>query len=166
MHSNAALDGDSLRDPDLAQPQEQAVSTTDYFVFRLNARTYAVTPSSVESVAPVQRIVPVPTVGAHVRGVIHTRGRIIAVIDLAALLGIDEAPAASESARMVVVSGRYPFAFVADATLGIWACPDHTRSNDDGPMVLGRIANGDEAATLLDAGAVIDRIISLRSERP
>jgi purine-binding chemotaxis protein CheW len=166
MHSNETFDGDSLRDPDLAQPQARAIKTTDYFVFRLHARTYAVPPSSVESVAPVQRIVPVPTTGAHVRGVVHSRGRIIAVIDLAALLGIDDQPQERESARMIVVSARYPFAFIADATLGIWACADHTRSNDDGPIVIGRIENGGEAATVIDAGAVIDRVVSLRTERP
>lgn len=166
MHSNAAVDADSLRDPDLAQPQAQAVSTTDYFVFRLHGRTYAVAPNSIESVAAMQRVVPVPTAGPHVRGVIHSRGRVIAVIDLAALLGIDNEPESSESARMIVVSARYPFAFVADATLGIWACAGLTRGNDDGPIVIGRIENNGEAATMIDARAVIDRVVSLRTERP
>jgi hypothetical protein len=67
---------------------------------------------------------------------------------------------------MIVVSARYPFAFVADVTLGIWACAAPTRSHDDGPIVSGRIENDGEAATLIDAHAAIERVVSLRGERP
>lgn len=166
MHSIAPFDLDLLRDPDRAQPPADAIQTSDYFVFRLHGRAYAVAPGTVESVAQMQPIVPVPTAGAHVRGVIHTRGRIIAVIDLPALLGIDDPAQLTESARLVVVSARYPFAFVADATLGIWSCADAARNTDDGPIVNGRIDHDGDAATVIDPNAVIERVVSLRAERP
>ena len=168
MHSMTTFDPGLLRDPDRAQPKADAIKTSDHFVFRLHGRTYAVTPSCIESVAQMQRVVPVPTAGAHVQGIIHSRGRIIAVIALGALLGVDDQAQLTESARLVVVSARYPFAFVVDATLGIWTCADgtQTRTNDDGPMITGRILNGGEAATLIDPNAVIDRVVNLRAERP
>jgi chemotaxis signal transduction protein len=166
MQTMTTFDPESLRDPDRAQPKADAIKTNDYFVFRLHGRAYGVTPSCIESVAQMQRVVPVPTSGAHVSGIIHSRGRIIAVVSLGALLGIDDQAQLTESARLIVVSARYPFAFVADATLGIWACSVQTRNNDDGPMVTGRIDHSGEAATVIDPNAVIERVVSLRMERP
>ena len=80
MQTVTTPDSDMLRDPDREQPKADAIKTSDHFVFRLQGRAYAVAPSSVESVAQMQRVVPVPTAGAHVQGIIHSRGRIIAVI--------------------------------------------------------------------------------------
>jgi purine-binding chemotaxis protein CheW len=168
MQSTESSASVSFRDPDLAQPEASAIAATDYFVFRLRGRTYALRPSSIDLVSPMQPIVPVPTAGPHVRGVIHLRGRVIAVIDLASLLGIDDLASAHESARLIVVAGKTPFGFVADATLGIWAFADdaQTRTTDDGPIVCGRIEDRGGAATLIDVRAIIDRIVSLRAERP
>jgi purine-binding chemotaxis protein CheW len=167
MLSTQTFDAESLRDPDHAQPQGGGIESTDYFVFRLRGRTYALPPSAIELVVPMQPIVAVPTVGAHVRGVIHLRGRVIAVIDLAALLGVDDPVVLDQSARLAIVDAACPFAFVCDATLGIWAFANdaQTRSTDDGPIVSGRIEDRGGAATLIDPRAVIDRVMSLRAER-
>jgi chemotaxis signal transduction protein len=168
MVSTETLDPESLRDPDRAQPHAAAIATTDYFVFRLRGRTYALAPSCVEIVVPVQPLVAIPTTGPHVRGVMYLRGRVIAVIDLVALLGIDDQPQSQDSARLIVIDAPCPFAFVADVTLGIWAFADtaQTRTTDDGPLVSARIEDRGGAATLLDPRAVFDRIVSLRAERP
>src|SRR6478609_8011456 len=133
MQSSASAELESVRDPDRAQPHVGPIESTDYFVFRLSGRTYALTPTAVELVAPMQAIVAVPTAGPHVRGVIHLRGRIIAVIDLASVLEIDDQPVVHDTARLVVLDGRTPFAFVVDATLGLWsfARDAQTRTVDD-----------------------------------
>src|SRR5262249_22589599 len=111
MSSTERFDEESLRDPDSAQPVAATVQATEYFVFRLRGRTYALPPTSVELVVPMQPVVVVPTTGAHVAGVIYLRGRVIAVIDLAALLGINDQPPTNDSARLIVLGGRCPFAF-------------------------------------------------------
>lgn len=161
-----SFDEESLRDPDRVEQVAAAVESTDYFVFRLRGRTYAVPPSTVELVVPMQPIVVVPTSGAHIAGVIYLRGRVIAVIDLAALLGIDDQPPSHESERLLVIQGPCPFAFVVDATLGLWsfrnAAP--TRSADDGPIVGGHITDRGGAATLIDARAIVEHLIKLRRE--
>jgi purine-binding chemotaxis protein CheW len=155
-------------DPDRAHESGGSVDATDYFVFRLRGRTYALAPTAIELVAPVQPIVPVPTAGPHVRGVIHLRGRIIAVIDLAALLEIDDHAPATEAARLVVVAGPSPYAFTVDTTLGLWAFARdaQTRTVDDGPIICGRIEDRGGAATLIDTRAVFERIVANRTERP
>ncbi len=167
MHSNATLDPEALCDPDRVQAESGATESTDYFVFRLRGRTYALPPSSIDLVAPMQPIVPVPTAGPHVRGVIHLRARIIAVIDLAALLEIDDQPQLHESARLVVIAGPAPYAFAVDATLGLWSFGGdaQTHGADDGPIVCGRIEDRGGAATLVDTRAVFERVVSLRGAR-
>jgi purine-binding chemotaxis protein CheW len=168
MQSSETFDAEGLHDPDRAQPRAGASESSDYFVFRLRGRTYAVSPARIELVVPMQPIVTVPTVGTHVRGVIHMRGRVIAVIDLAGLLGIDDQPPLDETARLIICSTPCPFAFVAEATLGIWSLAGDltTRRADDGPLVGGRIEDRGSAATLIDTHAVIERVMSLRTERP
>lgn len=168
MQSTATFDQDSLRDPDRTHSKVVESDATDYFVFRLCGRTYALMPGAIDLVAPTQPIVPVPTAGPFVRGVIHLRGRIIAVIDLAALLEIDTQPAPSDGARLVVIAASSPFAFAVDTTLGLWAFARdaQTRTVDDGPIVCGRIEDRGGAATIIDTRAVFDRIVAMRSERP
>jgi purine-binding chemotaxis protein CheW len=166
MNSTDRFDAESLRDPDRIEPVAAAIESTDYFVFRLRGRTYALAPSTVDLVVPMQPVVVVPTPGAHIAGVIYLRGRIIAVIDLAALLGIDDQPPSHESARLIVLDAPCRFAFVADATLGLWsfcnAAP--SRSADDGPIVSGHIADRGGAATLIDPRAILEHLINLRGE--
>ncbi len=164
--TSSPLDAITPLDPDRAQRREQAAATVDYFVFRLCGRAYALPPGSVELVAPAQTIVPVPTVPAHVRGVVHLRGRIIAVIDLAGALGVDGADAAVPGeARLVVMASRaHPFAFVADATLGIWAIAEGAliAGTDDGPIVHGRIEGPAGAATVIDPTVLLERVLGAR----
>src|SRR5687768_12326421 len=121
MPDNQLLDETVARDPDRVRIDDEVVTYIDHFVFRLRGRCYALPPGSVEQVTPVQPIVAVPTVPPHVRGVVHLRGRIIAVVDLAALLGVDGDPEPGGNPRLVVIGGAQPFGFVVDGTLGIWA---------------------------------------------
>ena len=167
MQSTATFDLEALRDPDRAHTKAGTSDGTDYFVFRLCGRTYALTPGSIELVAPMQKVVPVPTAGPFVRGIMHLRSRIIAVIDLAALLEIEDQPTHSDAARLVVVRVASPFAFAVDATLGLWsfARDAQTRTVDDGPIVCGRIEDRGGAATLIDMRAVFERVVAMRSER-
>jgi purine-binding chemotaxis protein CheW len=167
MQSTATFDQESLRDPDRPHTKVGGNDSTDYFVFRLCGRTYALMPGAIDLVAPTQPIVPVPTAGPFVRGVIHLRGRIIAVIDLAALLEIDSAPSPSEGSRLVVIAAASPFAFAVDTTLGLWsfARDAQTRTVDDGPIVCGRIEDRGGAATIIDTKAVFERVVAMRTER-
>jgi purine-binding chemotaxis protein CheW len=155
-------------DPDRPVAADVIVAEAEHFVFRLARRTYTLPAASVELVAPPQTIVPVPTVPPHVRGIAHLRGRILAVIDLAIVLGV-EADVGDEETdpRLVVMTGgSHPFAFVADATRGIWTAPRDTivRGPDDGPIVRGRIESEGRAATALDPMALLHRLLGQHPE--
>jgi purine-binding chemotaxis protein CheW len=155
-------------DPDRPPQVEAIVAETEHFVFQLAGRTYTLPAASVELVAPPQTIVPVPTVPSHVRGIAHLRGRILAVIDLALVLGVEpDAAAGDADPRLVVMAASsHPFAFVADATRGIWTAPRDAinRGPDDGPIVRGRIESEGRAATVLDPAALLHRLLGRSTE--
>ena len=167
MQSPETVDAIAVRDPDRAQPHAGAIAATDYFLFRLRGRTYALPPSAVELVVSMQPLVAIPTAGTHVRGVMYLRGRVITVIDLAQLLTIDDQPESRDGARVVVVAAPSPFAFVADATLGLAALADTAlaRSAEDSPLVGGHLDDRGGGATLIDPRAVFDKLMALRGER-
>jgi chemotaxis signal transduction protein len=154
------IEEEGLRDPDLA-PLATEGTTTDYFTLALCRRVYALPPANVEHVVPTQAIVPIPGAPAHVLGVVHLRGRIVTVVDLAALLAI-AGPASEGDPRLVIVTVRaYVFAFQVDATLGLWPVVGELAAvTTDGPLVVGRVSGATGAiATVLDLEAMIDRIL-------
>ncbi len=160
------IEEEALRDPDISTVP-LANPTTDYFTLALCRRVYALPPAHVEHVVPTQPIVPIPGAPAHVLGVVHLRGRIVTVVDLAGLLGI-EGPASEGDPRLVVMTARaYVFAFQVDATLGLWPVIGEMGAvASDGPLVIGRVAGATGAiATVLDPDAILDRILGAECAR-
>lgn len=142
-------------DAPLASPSARLL--TDLFVFHLRGRAYALPAAAVEQVAAAPAPVPVPTAPAHVAGVVHLRGRILTVIDLAAALGLDEGGASGGPHRrlIVVAAWPHPWAFVADATVGVRAVTGATTDEDDaGPVRSHAVLDGD-AVTVLDLDALV-----------
>lgn len=67
------------------------MSSRTLCTFRVGALDLALDAFDVEEATRHDDITPVPLAGAGVRGLAHVRGRIIPVIDLRALLGLDPA---------------------------------------------------------------------------
>jgi len=78
--------------------ESAAAESRDYVVFRLGGERYALPSTVAREVLRLPRLVRVPRVAGHIRGVINLRGQIIAVTDLRPLLGLagDETPANSQ----------------------------------------------------------------------
>lgn len=149
-------------DPDAPRAAAIATTLTDLFVFRLCGRAYAMPATAIDLVAPAQAAVPVPTAPAHVAGVVHLRGRILAVVDLAALLGVERfTPGADDDRRLVVVGARpHPWAFAADATLGLHSVDaDAIVGGDDDDAAAGRVEAPAGAITVLDPTALLARLV-------
>src|SRR5689334_7870156 len=120
-------------DPDLLRPPTMAASQTDIFAFRLAGRGYGLPARAVELVAPAQPPTPVPTVPPHVRGVVHLRGRILTVIDLPVVLEVEGVAGDERDRRLVVIAADpHPYAFLADATLGVRSVDDVDMHEPDG----------------------------------
>lgn len=86
------------------------------FVFERSGLRLAVDPGAVAGVVPFESATPVPCTPPHVRGVVHLKGAVVTVLDLAALLGIE---VTGEPARLVAVSDDSAvIGLLADGTLG------------------------------------------------
>ncbi len=114
------------RDPDAARSDtdEAEVEKACYFVIRLGESLYAFEERSVAFVAAFEQPVRVPTAADHFQGVVHLRGRIVAVADLARVLALppireDKSSDELLDRRLIVLeSENRGFAVVADVILG------------------------------------------------
>jgi purine-binding chemotaxis protein CheW len=122
--------------PDAAQPALEA----RYVLFRAGGERFALPLSSVrEVVLPQPPFARVPRSGAAVRGAMNLRGRVIALVELAALLDLPREPLATGGQVLVLEAERPSLGVLVQAVLGV--------------EVLGATA----AATVLDGAALAAR---------
>jgi len=100
---------------------------TALLVFRAGSIWYAVDASSVTKVLRWTDPLPVPGAAAFVKGVINSDGQILAVLDLAALLGSSASrsgAAPQDSQRCIVLQAEdYAAAAIVDEILGLSEVP-------------------------------------------
>jgi purine-binding chemotaxis protein CheW len=125
-------------------------------VFALAGETYAVPIDRVREILRLGPITRVPGAAAHVRGVTNVRGRIIAVADLGAKLGLVPV-AAGPDARILLVElrGRVVGVLVDQVRqvsklprAAVVAAPDGDRA--DAEIVTGVARTGADLILLLD----------------
>lgn len=87
----------------LEEVEGEPEKTREFLIFQLGGERFGIPAEKVREVVRMPaRLVPVPKVASHIRGVFNLRGQIYAVSDLASLLGL-AASAISRSARLLVV---------------------------------------------------------------
>lgn len=110
------------RDPDKVDLSEQRPRERGYLIFRLGSSMYAFIEEQVAFVAPFSAPVRVPTAPAYFQGVAHLRGRIVAVVNLAEVIGLPLDAKTGESLldrRLVVLEAEQrSFAVVVDSVIG------------------------------------------------
>jgi purine-binding chemotaxis protein CheW len=73
-------------------------------VFRVGTERFALPLSSVREVVPPHPpFARVPRAGGAVRGVMNLRGRVVAVVDLAALVGLPSQPLAAGQGQVIIL---------------------------------------------------------------
>lgn len=82
-------DGGNLPDSPIDERPEGAVP---FVVLSIAGETFAIEIDKVREIIRVPQITWVPGAQSYVRGVINLRGRVVAVLDLAAMLGIAAFP--------------------------------------------------------------------------
>jgi purine-binding chemotaxis protein CheW len=124
-----------------------------HVVFRVGGERFAIPLEAVrEVVVPQPPFARVPRASEAVRGVMNLRGRVVAVVDLARLVGL--APQRLEGAGQVLIldQGKRALGFLIAGVLGVEAIlpPDGA-----GPgLVRGVAAAASGAVTLLGADAL------------
>ena len=81
-------------------------NTSQFVGFQLGDQQYAFRIEQIQEIVILQRITRTPQVAAHVEGVSNLRGKIIPVINLRRLLGLEARPADTETRTIVVNVGE------------------------------------------------------------
>jgi len=71
--------------------------------FRIGSAGFGLPLDSVEEIASVEHICPVPLAPAAVKGVATWRGRVVTLLDLATLLGVEAPPGGGGTDRLALI---------------------------------------------------------------
>lgn len=96
-----------------------AAETRDYVAFRLGGERFALPSSVAREVLRMPRLVKVPRVAGHIRGVINLRGQIVAVTDLRPLLGLPGGDIPGGAQLVVVEAAGLVTALLTERVEGI-----------------------------------------------
>jgi purine-binding chemotaxis protein CheW len=125
-----------------------------HVVFRVASERFALPLSAVrEVVLPQPPFARVPRTSEAVRGVMNLRGRVVAVVDLAALMGLAPQPLAADSGHVLILDqGKRALGFLIGGVLGVEALAP---PEEGAPGVVRGVAAGSAGAvTVLGAEAL------------
>jgi purine-binding chemotaxis protein CheW len=131
-----------------------------HVVFRVAGERFAMPLAAVrEVVVPQPPFARVPRASEAVRGVMNLRGRVVAVVDLAQLVGLAPQPLQGGAGQVLILEhGKRALGFLIGGVLGVEAIP-LPEGVAPGP-IRGVAAAGAGAVTLLGADA-----LALEAER-
>lgn len=141
----------------------------DYLVIRLGGERFGLPTTAAREVLRAPKLVRVPQVPEHIRGVVNLRGEILAVTDLCQVLGLT--PAERDAAgRLVVVveaagltTALWTEAVEGIRTLHLAAVEPLTEglSHLPGEAIAGQVAEADGLLVLLDLEGLLgqDRFV-------
>ena len=89
--------------------------------FRIAGRRFAVGADRVSEVAPMPLVTRVPHAPASLRGVASLRGKVLPVIALGELLGVERVADDAARGRLIVLGGGEPLALAVDEVIGLEA---------------------------------------------
>jgi chemotaxis signal transduction protein len=122
---------------------------------RVADETYAVPVEHVPEVAPVGDVVPVPGAPPAVRGVRNLRGEILALVDLAAVLGLS---APGEPQRIAVVEhGGVRCGLLVDEVVDVADVEDAPQPVQ-APLVRRAVLHDEALVGVLDVAGVLDAL--------
>ena len=135
-------------------------------VFRIGAERFALPLEAVrEVVLPQPPFARVPRVSDAVRGVMNLRGRVVAVVDLAALVGLPPQPRDERAGQVLVLDpqGRRALGVLIGGVVGV----EELAPPDDAPsgLVRGVVSGKAGAVTLLGAAEVTRQAEALFASR-
>jgi chemotaxis signal transduction protein len=152
-----------LEEPRADEPSPE-VATESLLLVRAGGRLFALSLDLVQEVLPLRPITPVPGADAAVAGIANVRGRVIAVVDLAAALRLD-ATGLGPDHRLLVLDhrGRQVGIGVVDvariarlpADEIIPAAADHTNPS----WLRGNVSLQPEPIDVVDTDRLLDSVL-------
>lgn len=101
------------------QEEQGELLVEEYLVVQIADQRYAIHAPLCKEVLKLPPLVRVPRVPVHIRGIFNLRGEIVAVTDLAPLLGNPPQQTTGTSRLVVVAQGLHRTALLVDAVEGL-----------------------------------------------
>lgn len=136
-----------------------------HVVFRVAGERYALPLEAVrEVVLPQPPFARVPRVSEAVPGVMNLRGRVLAVVDLAALVGLPAQPLRAGTGQVLVLDqGKRAVGVLIGGVQGVENVDPP--AGDEKALVRGVVAAAAGAATVLSPEALFQAAVELFGER-
>jgi purine-binding chemotaxis protein CheW len=99
----------------------QSVEYRDYVVFHLGGERFGIPTTCSREVLRLPRLVQVPRLPEHIRGIVNLRGQIVAVTDLRPLLGLAQRELPQRVQLVVVEAAGLQTALLTEGVEGIHA---------------------------------------------
>jgi purine-binding chemotaxis protein CheW len=145
-------------DADLVEAQRR--EHAGLVVLRLGSSRFAVPMDAVAEVVGIPQLTRMPSAPEWLAGVANWRGRVLPVLDLRALVGVERTPLASTARLVVLAVGQVEAGVLADAVPGLVTRGDEleptpaTVPSAAGAIIEGILDDGGPVA-VLDPGAVL-----------
>ena len=147
-----------------AVEEAAGASRTEYLIVHCGENRYGLPAASCREVLKLPRLVRVPRLPEHLRGIFNLRGEIVAVTDLCPLLG-QKAQDDQEGYRLVVVeAGTIRTALLVAAVEGLTGIDDEqvealAEGSGEGArdLISGKVVQGDDVLVLLDLTRLLER---------
>ena len=136
-----------------------------HVVFRVGSERYALPLEAVrEVVLPQPPFARVPRVSQAVPGVMNLRGRVLAVVDLAALVGLPSQTLREGSGQVLVLDqGKRAVGVLIAGVQGVEEVEPPAGEGE--ALVRGVVASGSGAVTVLSPEALLTSMVELFGER-
>jgi purine-binding chemotaxis protein CheW len=137
-----------------------------HVVFRLERDRYALPLSAIREVVEAPELFTrVPRTPKSVRGVINLRGRVVTVVDLRALMGLETTPTSTASKVVLLDRGRRELGLLITDVDGIESIEKVGLSARSSITVRGLARLGALAVTVLDADGLETAVAQAFSSR-
>lgn len=160
MDVTVGVDSDVGSDVDLAQPLDGPAGGG--VVLRLGGSRYVIDMAAVAEVVPLSTVTRVPGTPSWLTGVANWRGRILPVLDIRALLGVEMTPLPSSTRLLVLAADGCTAGLVGEAVQGVHvgtladaAAAPPTLSPDAASLVTGYVFDDAGPIAVVDAAAVL-----------
>ena len=140
------------------------MSSLRHVVFRVASERYALPLEAVrEVVLPQPPFSRVPRTSEAVHGVLNLRGRVVAVVDLAALVGLPSQPLLEGAGQVLILDhGKRALGLLIAGVLGVWDLAVQAESRG---LVRGVGSVPAGAVTMLGAEPLFEAAVALFGER-
>lgn len=162
----------ALDDPWAAEAQQLVRVQQTHVLLRLGQGRYAVPLSSVDHVLQVPALTRMPAAPLWLAGVANWRGRVLPVVDVRPLLGVERSTLASSARILVLAEGEVRAGVLVDSVVGLLDDPSADLASVPATVspaatsILEGIVESDGPVGLLDVASVLGLRGQLRQTRP